>query len=93
MDWRGEQCCNWEGGSAGIGAKPSGCNKCDRAVNTSSRPNPVLSNCEEKIGDGLSIMSDLFIFHFFRVLLKPGNAEHGNTPRSQRTLYQKKEKD
>ena len=68
MDWRGEQCCNGEGGSAGIGAKPSGCNKCDRAVNTSSRPNPVLSNCEEKFGDGLSIMSDLFIFGFYRNL-------------------------
>ena len=68
MDWRGEQCCNWEGGSAGIGAKPSDCNKCDRAVNTSSRPNPVLTNCEEKFGDGLSIMSDLFIFGFYRNL-------------------------
>ena len=68
MDWRGEQCCNWEGGSAGIGAKLSGCKKCDQAVNTSSGPNPVLTNCEEKFGDGLSIMSDLFIFGFYRNL-------------------------
>ena len=37
-------------------------------VNSSSRPNPVLSNCEEKFGDGLSIMSDLFIFGFYRNL-------------------------
>ena len=66
MDWRGEQCCNW--GQVEVQALELNLavvTKCDRAVNTSSRPNPVLSNCEEKFGDGLSIMSDLYIFHFF----------------------------
>ena len=85
MDWRGEQCCNWGQVEAqALELNLAVVTKCDRAVNTSSRPNPVLSNCEE--------MVHLSCLIYYWVLLKPGNAEHGNTPRSQRTLYKKKRK-